>query len=78
MDEVHFRVDFVVPIQYIEISGVKAEGPRHVEISREEGEQDGDGKTEPEERRLEQVVIITIDWRGKPTGCDNRINGLRK
>jgi hypothetical protein len=76
MDEVHVRIDFVVPAQDIEIIGAEEERPRHVEVPRQEGEQNGDGKTEPEDSGVEQVVIVTVDWRRKPPRGDDGINSL--
>jgi len=75
VDDVHVRLEFVVPVQDIEVIGVVAEGPRHVEVPRKESEYNRYRKTEPKDGGAEQKVIIAVDRCHQPTKIDDGING---
>ena len=78
MNEIHVRLQFVVPIKDIQVTRTEVERPRHVEVPREECENDGDGNTEPEDRGFKQKVIVAVDSCGNPSRGDNGINGLEQ
>ena len=69
-DDVHVRPDLVVPVQDIQVVRVEAEGPRLVEVARSQREYDRDQDAKPEDRGLEQEMIVAVDGSHKPPGGD--------
>lgn len=78
MNEIHVRLQFVVPIKDIQVIRMEAERPRHVEVPRKECEYERDGNAEPEDRRLKQEMIVAVDRCAKPSRRDNGIDGLKQ
>jgi len=70
MNEVHVRFNFVVPIKDIQVIRVEAERPCHVEVPREECEWDCNEKTEPEDSRSIQEVVVAEALGGNPSRGD--------
>ena len=77
MNKIHVRLQFIVPIEDIQVIRMEAERPCHVEVPREKCENDGNGDTEPEDRRFKQEMIVAVDRCGNPSRGDNGINGLK-
>lgn len=76
VNDVHVRLQLVVPVQDVQVARAEAEAPRLVKVPRSQREYDRDQDAEPEERGSEQEIVVAVDGSHKPPGGDERIESL--
>ena len=77
MRQIPPRVLFVRVPQDVDVVREQVEFVRFVQVAREEREDDGEREGEPEERGLEEEVVVPVDGGDEPARGDDVVDGLR-
>lgn len=74
--DIQVRVELEVPAHDVNVVRSDEERPGQVDVTRCEGDQDCDGEREPEESRVEEIVVVAVDGCREPSGRDDGVNAL--